>query len=130
MDNKKLFTLAHKQARQTVDKVGDYQIAFTLALQELRQSESKLKTALNFLKEEWRLVIGTALEVFLMNAFMFCMTFLCFVLGLTPLVILFTCVSLFITYAQISTAKCCYKAQQTRARNSRPPKACYKMLAM
>lgn len=130
MDNKKLFTLTHKQARQTVDKVGDYQIAFTLALQELRQSESKLKTALNFLKEEWRLVIGTALEVFLMNAFMFCMTFLCFVLGLTPLVILFTCVSLFITYAQISTAKCCYKAQQTRARNSRPPKACYKMLAM
>ena len=37
MTNAQLFTEAHKIAKQTVAYVGDYRIAFSLALKELKQ---------------------------------------------------------------------------------------------
>lgn len=39
MNNKTLFIEAHKIARSTVAEVGDYQIAFKLALAEIKQNE-------------------------------------------------------------------------------------------
>ncbi len=45
MNNKTLFKKAHKQARKTVDQVGNYQIAFTLALKELRDQPSVAQKA-------------------------------------------------------------------------------------
>tara|TARA_R110002020_G_scaffold411233_1_gene620893 strand:+ start:181 stop:621 length:441 start_codon:yes stop_codon:yes gene_type:complete len=39
MNNKTLFIEAHKIARSTVAQVGDYQIAFKLALAEIKQAE-------------------------------------------------------------------------------------------
>jgi len=41
MDNKTLFIEAHKIARSTVAEVGNYQIAFKLALAEVKQAEAK-----------------------------------------------------------------------------------------
>lgn len=41
MNNSALFKKAHKQARKTVSIVGDYQIAFTLALRELVAEQKK-----------------------------------------------------------------------------------------
>lgn len=41
MNNSKLFKQAHKIARQTVAEVGNYQIAFKLALVELRNKPTK-----------------------------------------------------------------------------------------
>lgn len=41
MNNSQLFKQAHKKARLTVDTVGDYQIAFTLALRELIAENKK-----------------------------------------------------------------------------------------
>lgn len=43
MNNSKLFKQAHKIARNTVSEVGNYQIAFTLALEELRSKPSKVQ---------------------------------------------------------------------------------------
>ena len=40
MNNKTLFIEAHKIARCTVAEVGDYQIAFKLALAEVKQIET------------------------------------------------------------------------------------------
>ena len=40
MNNKTLFTEAHKIARSTVAEVGDYRIAFKLALAEIKQDET------------------------------------------------------------------------------------------
>ena len=40
MNNKTLFIEAHKIARSTVGQVGDYQIAFKLALAEIKQAEA------------------------------------------------------------------------------------------
>ena len=51
MNNSQLFKKAHKQARKTVSIVGDYQIAFTLALRELVAEQKKvviLKKSFNF----------------------------------------------------------------------------------
>lgn len=41
MDKSKLFTQAHQIARQTVAQVGDYMIAFSLALRELYSMTTK-----------------------------------------------------------------------------------------
>mgnify|MGYP000380247500 CR=1 FL=1 len=41
MNNSQLFKQAHSVARQTVKQVGDYQIAFTLALRELIAENKK-----------------------------------------------------------------------------------------
>lgn len=41
MNNKTLFTEAHKIARSTVAEVGDYRIAFKLALVEVKQIEAE-----------------------------------------------------------------------------------------
>lgn len=43
MNNSKLFKQAHKIARNTVTEVGNYQIAFNLALEELRSKPSKVQ---------------------------------------------------------------------------------------
>lgn len=46
MNNSKLFKAAHKQARATVSQVGDYQIAFTLALKELIAKQKQFDVVL------------------------------------------------------------------------------------
>ncbi|QHZ59788.1 hypothetical protein HWD03_gp109 [Alteromonas phage vB_AmeM_PT11-V22] len=43
MSNSQLFKEAHRVARNTVEQVGDYQIAFTLALRELIAEQRKPK---------------------------------------------------------------------------------------
>lgn len=51
MNNSALFKEAHKKARKTVSIVGDYQIAFTLALREVVAEQKKvviLKKSFNF----------------------------------------------------------------------------------
>ena len=44
MNNKTLFIEAHKIARSTVEQVGNYQIAFKLALEEVKHTERVKKS--------------------------------------------------------------------------------------
>lgn len=79
MNNSQLFKNAHKQARKTVDQVGNYQIAFTLALRELIAEQKKPVKTLSEKIENSFSVIGT---IILAVSVISCVSGLSYLLGI------------------------------------------------